>query len=378
MKKLLLYITLAMATPVAGAQTFESGGLAYRVDGPDRVTVVAKTDAAGHNLYDGVMIIPETVFYDEANYAVAAIADSAFFASTVTEVQVGNQVTSIGQAAFAQATALHDITLPVGLEAVSPHMLQGTAITTIALPDGTTRVGDGAFDGCHSLRSVMLPQSMQRIGREAFNDCPSLVEIYCAAHTPPLTEPQGVKGVELVVPDDTCADAYQQHPVWGNFEAFSMWTADELDVTLRLTDEPALDGNWQRLSLGGGMAYRIYDEQGYLMALTAADNFYLPPTRRSRALTIVPTNLLAQAPAVEHHTQPTPVADLEQERTHPIITAHDGTVHVHGDNYGTWTQVYDVYGMLWYQRPSVDGVIVLPISRSYIIIVGDYVKKIWL
>ena len=360
------------------AQTFRSGGLNYCVTAVDEVAVIALTDDAGASLYHDVVIVPETVYYEDANYHVTAIADSAFFQSAVTEVQVGNQVTRIGVDAFAQADQMQSITLPIGLERVSSGMLRGTAIGSIALPDGVTQVGEGAFADCQQLRTLMLPHSLQRMEAGALDGCTNLYELYCAAPVPPQVGEQDVRGVELVVPDDNSADAYQADSVWGNFGNFSLWVADDLDVTARITDEP-LDDHWQRVALGGGLGYRIYDEMGYLLALTAADHFYLQQSERPSEITIVPTNLLAQSVPVAHRPAPAPaIGDLELERTHPIITGHDGTIHVHGDNYGTWTQVYDVYGQLWYQRPSVDGVIVLPINRAYIIIVGDYVKKIWL
>jgi len=67
-------------------------------------------EKATNNPYKGVYIIPEQVYYDGANYQVTAIADSAFFQSKATEVQVPNTVTTIGECAFAYATDLANIT----------------------------------------------------------------------------------------------------------------------------------------------------------------------------------------------------------------------------------------------------------------------------
>ena len=44
-----------------------------------------------------------------------------------------------------------------------------------------------------------------------------------------------------------------------------------------------------------------------------------------------------------------------------------------------WTFIYDVYGNLWFERPSVRNWISLPSgNRVYIVRVGDTVRKVLL
>ena len=77
--------------------------------------------------------------------------------------------------------------------------------------------------------------------------------------------------------------------------------------------------------------------------------------------------------------QATPVEDLTDRWTDPMVYAYNGVIYIKGDNYGTWTEVYDIYGNLYYQRPSVKGDIPdLPRNRVYIVRVGNYVKKVFL
>lgn len=81
-------------------------------------------------------------------------------------------------------------------------------ITTVAISNGVTTVGDNAFRGCGNLKSVTLPASLTSIGDVAFYQCSSLAEVtipenvtkiganafgYCALTT--VTIPEKVKQI---------------------------------------------------------------------------------------------------------------------------------------------------------------------------------------
>jgi len=382
---LLLALLACCATQVWG-QDIEAGGIYYDIISDDEVAVVPAWDS-GVSLYDGVIILPEQVYCDGVNYAVTTIADSAFWLSSVTLVQVPNSVKYIGEAAFAYAEQLTSITLPLGLTYVSKNMLAGTAIANIVLPEGVTAIGYGAFQSCGQLHTVFLPSTLTSIGAYAFNNCHNLFEMYCAASTPPDASSWatfiGLSGIDVILPDATAARLYQDDAVWGDSETFSLWVDEGLTFSTTLRSETYMD-DWVSVELGDNMAYKIYDPDGYLVALTAADRYYLPIDDHAVEYLIVPTDLIYddEDDELALTVMPAAIEELDTDPVpHPVITAACGTIYISGDNYGKWLYIYDMYGRLWYQRPSVTnclGIDGLPRNRVYIVRVGDYVRKVLL
>ena len=233
MKRTLLDISLLMALLLgcatsALAQDIEANGIYYNIISDTQVAV-APAIHGGINHYHGCIILPERVYCDGVNYDVAAIGARAFWQSGVTEVQIPNSVTMIGDAAFADAENLTSITLPLGLTAVSRYMLAGTSIANIVLPEGVTTIGQGAFEDCASLVTVYLPASVRHIGDRAFRYCYNLADVYSDASTPPLTLGdeafEGCSGIHVMVADGGMARRYQNDAVWGDEEVNSSYDA---------------------------------------------------------------------------------------------------------------------------------------------------------
>lgn len=375
-----ILLTMLVSANLA-AQEFEAAGLHFNIISNTEVEVT-KACVDGTSLYKGVVLIPETVNYNGDNYTVAAIATEAFAHSGVTEVQIPNTVTTIGESAFAYAENLKSITLPLHLKAVSKTMLAGTAIENIAIPEGVTTIGYGAFQSCLQLRTVMLPSTLTLIDAYGFNNCQSLFEIYCAAPIPPKATGWaifiGLSGIDVILPDDDAVEAYTADKVWGDSETFSLWTNEDISISMSLVGDMYRD-NWMKVELGNNIAYRIYGEDGEEMAITAADNYYFPIPDHQVDFIVVPTNMIKDCDDKFAISIGTSGVEEAIEEQHPNIHVIDGTIYISGDNHGKWTTVYDVYGNLYYQRPSINNVIGdLPRNKVYIVIVGKYVKKVFL
>ena len=104
-------------------------GINYRLNDCTKTAEVIKKGG----FYEGNIIIPETVVFNELTY----------------------RVTSIGKEAFAFCNPL----------------------TSITIPDSVKRIGWKAFLDCESLEEIIIGNSVKGIGRHAFDGCDSLLSI---------------------------------------------------------------------------------------------------------------------------------------------------------------------------------------------------------
>ena len=143
---------------------------------------------------------------------VKTIPNYAFYGcSGLTSVTIGNSVTSIGNKAFSGCSSLTSVTIPdsvisigeyafydcSGLESLtvssdntkyhssknclieteSRKLILGCNNSVIPTDGSVTSIGEWAFRGCSSLKSVTIPDSVTSIGNEAFRGCSGLTSI---------------------------------------------------------------------------------------------------------------------------------------------------------------------------------------------------------
>lgn len=108
---------------------------------------------------------------------------------TLEKVTIPDSVTSIGSLAFRHCGSLNEVHI-TSIEKwcnidFASHIegpanplyyahnlyLNGEKVTDLVIPDGVTNIGDYAFIGCTSLKSVTVPESVEYIGRYAFSAC---------------------------------------------------------------------------------------------------------------------------------------------------------------------------------------------------------------
>ena len=209
MKKLLLLLAFALsASSTVFAEEVQIDGLWYNLSETTAEVIKYKNNVR----YSGNIVIPETVTYNDTEYSVTSIGESAFGnCSSMTSVSIPNSVTSIGERAFKNCTDLTSITIPnsvttIGIEVFnhcsslisiiveegntkydsrnncnaiivtsSNTLIAGCKNTTI--PNSVTTIGILAFSGCSGLTSITIPNSVTIIGDYVFNDCSGLTSI---------------------------------------------------------------------------------------------------------------------------------------------------------------------------------------------------------
>ena len=106
--------------------------------------------------------------------------------SGLTEVSIGNSVTSIGVYAFHDCTSLTEVSIGNSVTSIAKYAFYGcSGLTEISIPNSVTSIGDYAFKGCSRLTEVTIEDgtttlslgyngklSSEYNGRGLFYDCP--------------------------------------------------------------------------------------------------------------------------------------------------------------------------------------------------------------
>lgn len=214
---------------------------------PENITAIA-TGAFSKCIFITEIILPETVSIIGANAfenctrlekinipsAVTTIYDQTFFGcKSLQSIQLPDSIERIGEQAFAYCVILNDIKLPQNitvienstfsncysltkielpteLEIIQDSAFRYSGLNYLDVPTGVHFLGEGAFYGCHKLKSITLPETLKYISSYAFQACfeladisiPSSVEyigagafIKCYALTE-ISIPEGITSIE--------------------------------------------------------------------------------------------------------------------------------------------------------------------------------------
>ena len=174
MKK--LYLLLAFLLPMfVSAAEVEIDGIYYNLVSKAKVAEVM----AGTNKYTGDIVIPATVKYEDTEYHVTTIQDSAFEGcGDLTSVTIDNSITSIGAKAFYRCSGLTSVTIGTGVTDIGNNaFFECTGLTTMVIPDNVKTIGSYTFAGCKALTSITLPKDLTVIDDYLFHNCKELTDI---------------------------------------------------------------------------------------------------------------------------------------------------------------------------------------------------------
>ena len=96
----------------------------------------------------------------------------------VTSAAVPEGTTAIGDCAFASCGHFTEITIPEGVTSIGDSAFAGCwSLTELKLPQSVRSIGDYAFSGCYSLKSMEIPEGVTGIGRYVFGNCSELESV---------------------------------------------------------------------------------------------------------------------------------------------------------------------------------------------------------
>ena len=175
-KQLLLFILLVFPL-LACAEEVKIGGLWYNLDTKAKVAEVIQYK--NEQEYSDDIEIPEVITYDDVEYDVISIGDTAFgYCSGLTSVTIPNSVTTIGDAAFVYCSGLTSITIPNSVTSILEFAFMGcSGLTSLTIGNGLITIGDHVFSGCTGLTSITIPNSITTIGEFAFDYCSGLTSV---------------------------------------------------------------------------------------------------------------------------------------------------------------------------------------------------------
>ena len=103
--------------------------------------------------------------------------------SKITSVVIGNGVTSIGNNAFEDCSALKKLDIPQSVTEIGSKAFLGcSALTSLALPQTVNRIGNTAFQGCSNLETINIPSGVKLIEHDTFRGCEKLKDVTIPAH----------------------------------------------------------------------------------------------------------------------------------------------------------------------------------------------------
>ena len=126
----------------------------------------------------------KTITQADIGNTVTSIGNQVFQnCSELTSVTIPNSVTSIGDLAFAYCEILNNVTIPDNVTSIGLGAFLGcTDLTRVTMPDSVTSIGAGAFEECRGLTSVTIPDSVTSIGDRAFLNCYGLTTVTIVAN----------------------------------------------------------------------------------------------------------------------------------------------------------------------------------------------------
>lgn len=147
-------------------QTYVIDGIKYLTSNGTAIVVSADSSVRD-------VVIPETV----GGCTVKIIGNEAFYGSAMKTIELPRGLTKIGKQAFSGCD-FSNIKIPENVTYIGSRAFGSCRnLTDIVIPEGVTKIESGTFSSCSSLNSVVIPGTVESIGYQAFAYCNNLSNI---------------------------------------------------------------------------------------------------------------------------------------------------------------------------------------------------------
>ena len=96
------------------------------------------------------------------------IGDQAFWESGLTAITIPASLKTVSEEVFYACRSLASLTIESGVESIGESAFKETGITSLSLPASVKSVGDKAFADCNSLSQIKFNEGLETIGDLAF------------------------------------------------------------------------------------------------------------------------------------------------------------------------------------------------------------------
>lgn len=149
------------------------------------ITIGNGVTAIGNNAFGNCsslesIIVSElnSVYYSVNNCMIEKVTKKLILCCKNSIIPSDGSVISIGNHAFNGCISLKSIVLPNSITSIGGYAFSGcTSLASIVLPNSITSIGYWAFSGCSSLINVIIPNSVASIDQMAFCNCTSLEKV---------------------------------------------------------------------------------------------------------------------------------------------------------------------------------------------------------
>ena len=114
------------------------------------------------------LVIPETITFYGQTFTVNAVSNYAFYQTKISEIDLSEQITSIGNYAFYGCTELTNVTGGENTVSIGQYAFYNTKLTKAFIPDNVETIGNYAFQNISTLKEIAFGPKVQSINSNIF------------------------------------------------------------------------------------------------------------------------------------------------------------------------------------------------------------------